>query len=241
MPTIAIVEDEDDLRDAVVEYLEGRGLSVIPAAGAAEFRAMAETRPFEVAVLDISIGNGEDGLSLARWLRGLSPRPGIILATAAIAPIDRIVGLELGADDYLGKPYELRELFARIKTVLRRVGMNGEAPKPIQPASAPQPAGIRCGSLKLDAASNRLTGPGGLAIELTTLEADLLGALIQRPQRVLSRTQLQNATGREPSEAGREIDIRVMRLRRKLRDSGLEHDFIRTVRGEGYMFVPDAP
>jgi two-component system phosphate regulon response regulator OmpR len=241
MPTVAIVEDENDLREAVVEYLEGRGLSVMPAASAAEFRELAQTRPFEVAVLDISIGKGEDGLSLARWLRGLSPRPGIILATAAVAPIDRIVGLELGADDYLGKPYELRELLARIKTVLRRVGVNSEAAKPVQPVSAPGESGIRCGSLRLDTASNRLAGPGGLIIELTMLEADLLGALVQRPQRVLSRTQLQSATGRDPSEAGREIDIRVMRLRRKLRDSGLEHDFIRTVRGEGYMFVPDAP
>jgi DNA-binding response OmpR family regulator len=241
MPTVAVVEDEEDLREAVVEYLEGRGLSVLPAASAAEFREVAKTRPFEVAVLDISIGTGEDGLSIARWLRGLTPRPGIILATAAVAPIDRIVGLELGADDYLTKPYELRELLARIKTVLRRVAVNSEAPKPIQAPSAPAQPGLRCGSLKLDAASNRLTGPGGLVLELTTLEADLLGALAQRQQCVLSRTQLQSATGRDPSEAGREIDIRVMRLRRKLRDAGLEHDFIRTVRGEGYMFVPDIP
>jgi DNA-binding response OmpR family regulator len=119
--------------------------------------------------------------------------------------------------------------------------VNGETPKPIHAPSAPAQPGIRCGSLKLDTASNRLTGPGGLALELTTLEADLLGALVQRQQRVLSRTQLQSATGRDPSEAGREIDIRVMRLRRKLRDAGLAHDFIRTVRGEGYMFVPDVP
>jgi two-component system phosphate regulon response regulator OmpR len=241
MPTVAVVEDEEGLREAVVEYLEGRGFSVLPAASAAEFRELAQTQPFEVAIVDITIGKGEDGLSVARWLRTLSPRPGIILATGATGSNDRIVGLEIGADDYLAKPYELRELLARIKTVLRRVGAGGETPRPVQAGPAPEQPGIKCGSLKLDAASNRLTGPDGLVLELTTLEADLLGVLVQRPQRVLSRTQLQSATGRDPSEAGREIDIRVMRLRRKLRDAGLQHDFIRTVRGEGYMFVPDVP
>ena len=137
-PTVAVVEDEDALREAVAEYLDGRGMRVLSAANAGELRALAAAEAIDVAVLDIAMP-GESGLSLARWLKERGPRPGIIFATAAGRGRDRIAGIELGADDYIVKPYELRELYARINSVLRRLPSEPARPSP---EDAARPAGV---------------------------------------------------------------------------------------------------
>lgn len=234
--TVAIVDDEEHLREAVAEYLELQGFEVLSFPGAQAFREAAAGRAIDVAVLDVAMP-GEDGLSLARFIRK-SGTTGIIMATAAGRPIDRIVGLEIGADDYLVKPYELRELLARIKSVLRRVKASpAGAASPAAPAA--EGRSLRFGSLVLDLDARRLTDAAGGPIELTAMEFDLLQALATRPNRVLSRGQLQEfAHGRTADESDRSIDIRVTRLRKKIEPDPEHPRFIKTVRGEGYVFVP---
>jgi two-component system phosphate regulon response regulator OmpR len=234
--TVAIVDDEEHLREAVAEYLDLQGFEVLSFRSAQAFREAAPGKAIDVAVLDIAMP-GEDGLSLARHIRRTGST-GIIMATAAGRSIDRIVGLEIGADDYLVKPYELRELLARIKSVLRRV----KAAPATAGTAAPLPSegrSLKFGHLTLDLDARRLTGADGQAIELTAMEFDLLQALATRPNRVLSRGQLQEfAHGRSPDESDRSIDIRVTRLRKKIEPDPEHPRFIKTVRGEGYVFVP---
>lgn len=234
--TVAIVDDEEHLREAVGEYLELQGFEVLSFRNAQAFREDGAGKAIDVAVLDVAMP-GEDGLSLARFIRKSGPT-GIIMATAAGRPIDRIVGLEIGADDYLVKPYELRELLARIKSVLRRVKA---APASAAPAAVAVPEGrnLKFGALVLDLDARRLTDASGGPIELTAMEFDLLQALATRPNRVLSRGQLQEfAHGRTVDESDRSIDIRVTRLRKKIEPDPEHPRFIKTVRGEGYVFVP---
>lgn len=237
--TVAIVDDEEHLREAVAEYLELQGFDVLAYRNAQVFREESVGKAIDVAILDIAMP-GEDGLSLARFIRKSRPT-GIIMATAAGRPIDRIVGLEIGADDYLVKPYELRELLARIKSVLRRVKA---APANGQPASAQAPVqegrSLKFGTLTLDLDARRLVDGAGAPIDLTAMEFDLLQALATRPNRVLSRGQLQEfAHGRSADESDRSIDIRVTRLRKKIEPDPEHPRFIKTVRGEGYVFVPN--
>jgi DNA-binding response OmpR family regulator len=230
MPTIAIAEDEEDLREAVAEYLTDRGFRVLQAGNGAALRALVEAEAVALAILDIQMP-GEDGLSLARWLRGRS-RAGIIFATAADAPVDRIIGLELGADDYITKPYELRELLARVRSVLRRVG---EATTMAE--AAPARAGVvPVGGLSLDGAARRLLRADGSHVGLTQGEFDLLAVLVARAGRVLARDQLAGLLGESGGEGGRAMDIRITRLRKKLDDEPGCRGCLRTVRGQGYMF-----
>jgi DNA-binding response OmpR family regulator len=236
MSTVAIVEDEDDLREAVVEFLSGRGLRVLAAANAQEFRALIARERVEVAVLDIAMA-GEDGRSLARWLTGQPRAPGIIFATAAGRPADRVAGLEIGADDYLVKPYELRELLARIRSLLRRLEERpahqaAPAPEPPRPSRA-----LTVGPYLLDLDSRRLSRDG-ISVVLTPAELDLLEALATRPNRVLSRSQLLELAGAGDGGSDRSVDVRITRLRRKLETDPDDPQLIRTVRGEGYVFVP---
>ncbi|QCI64900.1 response regulator [Phreatobacter stygius] len=235
--TVAIVDDEEHLREAVAEYLDLQGFEVFSFRNAQAFREDSVGKAIDVAILDIAMP-GEDGLSLARFIRK-SGSTGIIMATAAGRPIDRIVGLEIGADDYLVKPYELRELLARIKSVLRRVkaAPGGAAATPA--AVAPEGRHLKFGALTLDLDARRLVDTDGAAIDLTAMEFDLLQALATRPNRVLSRGQLQEfAHGRSAEESDRSIDIRVTRLRKKIEPDPEHPRFIKTVRGEGYVFVP---
>lgn len=236
LPTVVIVEDEEHLRDAVVEYLEERGLRVLSAANAAAFRELVRTESFQVVILDIAMP-GEDGLSLARWLRQWPNRPGIIFATSAGSPVDRIVGLEIGADDYVVKPFDLRELLARIRSLLRRLPDAAAATEAIQPGvSAAKTAKVGRFTINFDA--RRLTAADGAAIELTSTEFDLLATLVARPNRIFSRAQLlSGGQGRGAEEGERSIDIRVTRLRRKIEVDPQQPELIQTVRGEGYMFV----
>jgi DNA-binding response OmpR family regulator len=238
-PTIAFVDDEADLREAVAEFLTDRGLRVLTAASAAEFRNLAASEPIDIAVLDIAMA-GEDGLSLGRWLVSQGTRPGLIFATAAGESIDRIGGLESGADDYIVKPYELRELLARIRSVLRRL-FKDRRPIPQPSEAAPSqrsPRAIRIGSVRLDRGTCRLIRDDG-EVQLTPFEADLLAVLASRPHRVLSRRQLLSLAGEgDNEEAERSIDSRVARLRRKLSSAGVSPASVQNVRGEGYMFAP---
>lgn len=229
---IIIVEDEPDLRDAVAEYLSASGYDVETAENAAEARPMLETGSFHIAILDIAMP-GEDGLSLGRWLRS-KMATGVIYATAAGTALDRIVGLELGADDYIVKPYELREVLARVRSVLRRV------PDP-KPASALAEAAtrhpVRFGSFQVDLDGRLVIGPGGTTLDLAKSEFDVLEIFLTRANRLLTRTAISEAIGfTDDSGYSRAVDIRIMRLRKKIEVDPANPQFLRTVRGEGYIF-----
>ena len=231
---IVIVEDEPDLRDAVAEYLGANGYDVTAVGDARSMRELVETNAFHLAILDIAMP-GEDGLSLGRWLRSRMPI-GIIYATAAGASIDRIVGLELGADDYMVKPYELREMLARVRSVLRRVPQ----PDEIRPA---KPAGegrriVSFGGFSADLDGRMITGPDGALIDMAKSEFDVLEVFLTRANRLLTRAALSEAIGfAEEPEISRAVDIRIMRLRKKIENDPANPKFLRTVRGEGYIFA----
>jgi two-component system phosphate regulon response regulator OmpR len=239
---VAVVDDEPDLRESICEYLGMHGFETTPCANGAELTRLLERGPtVDVALLDINMP-GEDGLSIARRLRDMPGRPAVIMVTAAGATVDRIIGLELGADDYLAKPVELRELLARVRSVVRR-RRGPAAPPPAAPApvaAAPATASIRFAGFTLDPDARRLTDPEGVEVPLTAMEFDLLHALATRPNRVLSRESLlEIAHGKEVDPFDRSIDVRITRLRRKIEPDPAAPSFIRTVRGTGYVFVPD--
>lgn len=236
---IVVVEDEPDLREAVAEYLSLNGFDVETAEDAAAMRRLAETESFHVAILDIAMP-GEDGLSLGRWLRARMPA-GIIYATAAGTSLDRIVGLELGADDYMVKPYELRELLARVRSVLRRVPPGGTLPAgDAFKADVKARRTVSFGGFEADLDGHRLVAPDGRAVDLAKSEWDVLEAFLGRPNRLLSRGTLAQAVGLEDEdETSRALDIRIMRLRKKIEADPASPRFLRTVRGEGYIFSPD--
>ena len=230
---IAVVDDEPDLRDAVAEYLAASGYDVMTAASAAEMRELVAVHSFDLAILDIAMP-GEDGLALGRWLRSQMPL-GIIFATAAGTSIDRIVGLELGADDYIVKPYELRELLARVRSVLRPASAAAAAP----PAPAKRVANkiISFGSYSADLDGRLVIGPDGSSIELAKSEFDVLEVFLTRPNRLLTRSAISEAIGfSEDLESSRALDIRIMRLRKKIEPDPASPRFLKTVRGEGYVF-----
>jgi two-component system phosphate regulon response regulator OmpR len=231
---ILIVEDDVFQRQVVQEYLSSQGFSVVSVADAAELRgALAGGEAPDLAILDIGLP-GEDGLSLARWLRVEWPRTGIIMLTAANDPVDRVVGLECGADDYVTKPFEPRELLARIRAVLRRAPPPAGATRPSQPERW-----MRVGAVLLDPIRGVVRGPDGAEDALTVTEFDLLRLLVENPNRPLHRDWLLERTTPEESETlDRAIDIRVLRLRRRLEFDPAHPQVIRTVRGVGYMFVP---
>jgi len=241
-PSLIVVDDEPDLREAVAEYLTRRGLDVRQAADGQALRRLLAERQADLVLLDISMP-GEDGLSIARWLRANSDI-GIVMLTAAGDVVDRVVGLEVGADDYLAKPVDLRELLARLRAVLRRREASGgivavapPSPKaePTLPATDQGPL-LRLGANQLDLDRRRLFGPDGAEILLGPAETALLMAFAERPGRVLSRETLLGLVHARGDEIfDRAIDVRIARLRRKL--GAVE--VIRTVRGVGYMFDPD--
>jgi DNA-binding response OmpR family regulator len=187
---------------------------------------------------------GEDGLSLARWIRKRG-KTGIIFATAAGTSIDRIIGLELGADDYIVKPYELREMLARVRSVLRRLPPEQGQPVAGEPAVSPSIATssskrIRFGGMVLDLEARVLSSVDGAPIDLTAMELDLLAALATRQGRPLSRAQIiEYAGGVDGGDAERAIDIRVTRLRRKIEPNPDTPRYVKTVRGTGYVFLGD--
>lgn len=228
---ILVVDDDPRLREMLRKYLESEGFAVSLAADGPAMRRALE-RPPDLVLLDL-VMPGEDGLTLAREIRARSDLPIIILSGKGDT-IDRVVGLELGADDYIAKPFHLRELLARIKTVLRRSGPAKEAAKP----TAPEGEVFVFDGWRVDAAKHEVRGPDGAPVELTTSEFQLLLAFVRHPRRVLSRDQIMDLTkGQEWSPLDRSIDNQVRRLRRKIEVDPDEPQLIKTVRGAGYLFA----
>ena len=231
-PRILVVEDEPTQRHLLVEFLRRHDYHVSGLAdGHALRRAVAHEEP-ALVLLDLTLPGGEDGFSLTRYLRQQWPRTGIIMVTAAADAVDRITGLEIGADDYVPKPFEPRELLARVKSVLRRT-TPGAAP-----TAGPR---IHMGRRVLDLERRMLLGPDGTEERLSPGEFDLLRRFAENPNRPLSREWLLGATSHREADAfDRAIDLRVTRLRRKIEHDPGHPDAIRTVRGIGYIFVPPA-
>lgn len=232
---ILIVEDDPSVRDVLAEYLGTHGYEVAHVGSGAAMREAIETSLPDVVLLDVKLP-GEDGLSLARFLRERFD-VGIIMVTGAAELADRVAGLEIGADDYIAKPFDLREVRARVKSVLRRI--QGRAPAPRAGGSPSRASRMRVGACELDLASHRLYGSDGREIPLTGMEFDLLRTFLERPNQVLTRDQLLTLTrNREWEPFDRSIDIRIARVRRKIECDPERPSAIRTVRGAGYMFVP---
>lgn len=227
---IVVVDDEEIVRETVQEYLLRQGYAVTGADGGAQLRAIMAERPVDLVLLDIRMP-GEDGLTIARELRKMGPI-GIIMLTANSDSVDKVVGLEIGADDYIIKPFDLRELLARVRAVLRR------AAKPEQPA-ATLAREIRVGRCVLNLDLRRLFAADGSEIAITAMEFDLLQTFTAHPNRVLSRDQLLDLAHSKEMEAfDRSIDTRITRLRQKIEVEPQAPQAIRTVRGAGYVFVP---
>ena len=230
---VIVVDDEPDLREMIAAYLGKHGFVVAGAGDARELDALLNNGAPDLVILDVNLP-GEDGFAIARRLRAHSDVP-IIMLTGAGDTVDRVVGLELGADDYVTKPFDPRELRARIHSVLRRVR------RPSDSRSGSPAKGVRFGELVLDLESRRLLQPDGTETPLTAMEFDLLAAFARNPNRVLSRESLLDlAHNRDSEPFDRSIDVRITRIRRKVeRDPG-KPQIIKTMRGAGYMFVPGA-
>ncbi len=231
---VVVVDDEPDIRETVQDYLELHGFRVTQADGGEALRQVVATEPIDLVLLDINMP-GEDGLSLARFLREQT-EVSLIMLTAAGEVVDRIVGLEMGADDYLAKPVDLRELLARCKAVLRRFeSAQARAETALETAQRM----VTFGKLRLDLDAHKLFDQEGAEVPLTSMEFDLLKAFAEHPNRVLSRDQLLDMAhnrGWEPFD--RSIDIRIARIRRKIEQDPAKPQVIKTVRGAGYIFSP---
>jgi len=229
-PHILIVDDDREIRDLLGRFLERQGLRVSLARDAREARKLWPLGRYHLVVLDLMLP-GESGLDFARWLRTQSDVP-IVMLTAMGEETDRIVGLEIGADDYVAKPFNPRELLARIRAVLRRA--NGEGDR----AREPPPKAIRFAGWTLEPARRRLLDPQGAEVTLTGGEYELLTVLVERANRVLTRDMLMDLLhGRQAGPFDRAIDVAVSRLRRKLEDDGRNPSLIKTVRGGGYVLA----
>lgn len=228
---ILVVDDDEAVRQLLEDYLGGHGYRVAGCDDSVQLRQVLQAVVPDLVLLDVGLP-GEDGLSLARFLREHHDLP-VIMISGAGSPVDRTIGLEVGADDYLAKPFDLRELLARVKSVLRRY----RRPAAREPDTVAE--GLRLGSFRLDLQRRQLSDSEGREVELTAMEFDLLQAFAQRPNRPLSRDQLLNLTqNRDWNPYDRSIDIRIARLRRKLEEDPEKPQIIRTVRGVGYMLVP---
>jgi DNA-binding response OmpR family regulator len=237
---IAVVDDEQPARDMVGDYLRMHGFSVSLCDGGASLRRSIAERVPDLIVLDLNMPE-EDGLSIIRDLKQRDRIP-IIMLTATASAIDRVVGLELGADDYLAKPCELRELLARIRSVLRRSTVGPQPARPAMPAGtarAVEPPRVRFGTKWLDHDAQALRDENGNEHPLTASEYGLLKVFAANPKRVLSRDRLlELAEARDAEAFDRAIDLRIMRIRRKIEPDPARPSVIRTVRGGGYLFSP---
>ena len=229
---ILVVDDQQEICDLVREYLSGEGFRVSTANDGAGMREAIAHDAIDLVILDLVL-RGEDGLQLARELRNSSDI-GIIMLTGRGETVDRIIGLEMGADDYLSKPFHLRELLARVRSVMRRGSSRGG-----DNSGAQQRARVKFIGWTLDLASRELTSASGEDVRLTTGEFELLAAFVNQPNQVLSRDRLLDLSRhREAGPFDRTIDVQVGRLRRKLEDDPKNPGLIKTVRGGGYIFTP---
>jgi two-component system OmpR family response regulator len=229
MTRCLLVDDDREIRVSVAEYLQRFGMKVSAVGSGAELRRAVKSDGFDLVVLDLMLPDA-NGLDLCKWLRETHAMP-VIMLTAQGDPISRVVGLELGADDYIGKPFEPRELVARINAVLRRAPRNDAA----HAVPAQRTAGFEGWSF--DRLQRLLISPAQVVVALSSAEYRLLSAFVERPRRVLSRDLLVDLTRSSGVEVNhRSIDLAVSRLRQKLGDAARDPTLIRTVRGEGYLF-----
>ncbi|MBU1176139.1 MAG: response regulator [Alphaproteobacteria bacterium] len=231
MTKVLVVEDDAEIRALVARYLSANDIVVAEAAHAREMDVALRDSRIDLIVLDIMLP-GEDGLSICRRIRAVSSVP-IIILTALKDDVERVIGLEMGADDYVTKPFNPRELLARIRAVLRRQAFGGTLAQPL--GQEYQFAGWQ-----LDIRTRRLHDPNGTRVALTGAEFDLLAVFCERPGRVLSRDQLIDLTqGRQPHPSERSVDILVSRLRQKMERNPRDPEFFQTVRSSGYVFTPE--
>ena len=227
---ILVVDDDADLRQMVADYLGDYDLRVTGAPDGAAMREAMAREVVDLILLDLKLPS-EDGMTLARELRETSSVP-IVILTGRKDDVDRIMGLELGADDYLTKPFNLRELLARIRAILRRTQAH-----PVTLAEGRNPQAFRFGAWELDLRSRRLTSNDGERVELTHAEFALLAAFLGAPERILSREQLlELSRGNDENVFDRSIDVQILRLRRKIESDPSRPKLIRTERGAGYFF-----
>jgi two-component system OmpR family response regulator len=232
MPHILVVDDDRETRELLARFLERHRFRVTAVRDAREARRVWPLGHFHLIILDLMLP-GEGGLDFARWLRGFSDVP-IVMLSAMGEETDRIIGLELGADDYVPKPFNPRELLARMRAVLRRVG------EPTERRVESGPRTLRFSGWTLDLTRRRLLNPDAVEVPLTGGEYDLLVALVERANRVLTRDMLLDLLrGRQAGPFDRAIDVAVSRLRRKLDDNGRQSQLIKTVRGGGYVLAAE--
>ena len=225
---IAILDDDPEIRSLLEQNLRGAGFEVSTASNGRDLKTILEHQTIDLIVLDLMLP-GEDGLTICRELRAESNIP-IIMLTAMTHEADRIIGLEMGADDYLTKPFSPRELVARIKATLRRQGM-------VTTQSEDRSRTAVFEGWKLDVVRRELRDPDDVLVDLTSGEFDLLAALIERPNRLMTRDLLLDITkGRQADVFDRSIDITISRLRQKIEEDPKNPQFIKTVRGKGYIF-----
>ena len=225
---VLVVDDDAEIRDLLAEYLTRNGFRVTVAGDGREMRRMLDVSRVDLIVLDVMMP-GEDGLSLCRDLRARSNLP-VVMLTARADEVERIIGIEMGADDYLAKPFNPRELLARIKSVLRRARS--------LPDGASEGRRVRFAGWTLDLVTRTLESPEGVAVALSGTEFRLLKVLLEHPNRVLDRNQLTDLTlGREAAPFDRSIDVQLSRLRQRLGDDAREPRIIKTVRNQGYVLA----
>lgn len=231
LPFVVVVDDDPSIRDLLTEYLQENGFRVDAVAGSAELMQRLERDIVDLVVLDVRL-HGEDGMQIARRLRELSPTMPILMLTGRTEEADRVMGLELGADDYLTKPFSSRELLARIRALLRRAQARQGVADVMSKACA-----YRFRGWELSIGLRRLRDPDGRAVELTNGEFSLLVAFLSAPQRVLSRDQLLELSRLHNAEVyDRSIDVQILRLRRKVEPDPSRPALIVTHRGAGYLF-----
>jgi len=224
-----LVDDDSDIRVSVADYLRRFGMKVTPVGGAVAMRRALQGADFDLVILDLMLPDG-NGLDLCQWLREQHGLP-VIMLTAQGDPYSRVVGLELGADDYMGKPFEPRELVARINAVMRRTARGDAA------AAQPVQRNACFDGWSFDRMQRLLVSPAQVVVALSSAEYRLLSAFVDHPRRVLSRDQLVEFTRSSGVEVNhRSVDLAVSRLRQKLGDAARGPTLIRTVRGEGYLF-----
>lgn len=227
---VLVVDDDAELRRLVAKFLRSNGLRVTTVRSAPEMRHAMASAPVDLVILDVMLP-GVSGLDLCRELRRTSNVP-ILMLTAKAEEADRIVGLEIGADDYVTKPFSPRELLARLNAIMRRTVEAG-------PRKSATVRGFAFEGWTLDTLKRELTNPDGAVVDLSSGEYDLLLVFVEQPQKVLSREQLLDAArNRVATGFDRSIDVQISRLRRKIAPGEDDHAMIKTVRGAGYMFLP---
>ena len=225
---ILVVDDDREIRTLLADYLDSNGFRTFTAGSGVEMHKLLDSARIDLVVLDLTLP-GEDGLTLCRTLRATSSLP-VIMLTARGEPLDRILGLEMGADDYLAKPFEPRELFARIRSVLRRT--NALPPNMVSNETQV----MQFDGWRLDLMARHLLQPDGTVVALSGAEFRMLKVFLEHPNRVLNRDQLLELTqGREADPFDRSVDIQISRLRQKLSDDARTPRIIKTVRNEGYV------